>query len=458
MGVFDLKIISKHFDDPQARHLDHYETQGGYRMAKRATAMAPEDIHGEVKTSNLRGRGGAGFPTGVKWGFVPKAAETVYLVVNADESEPGTFKDRHILYWNPHVLIEGMIIASRALEVRNAYIYIRGEMQREYRVLQDALDQAYAKGYLGERIFGSDTDLDITICRGLGAYICGEETALLSSLEGGRGWPRLKPPFPAVKGLWGQPTIVNNVETIANLPWIIEHGGQAFADIGVGRSGGLRLVSVCGHVEKPGVYELPLTVTGNELIDICGGMRGGKAVKGVIPGGVSMPVLTADELDVPFEFDALQNDERIREVETSPGVKFDLGGNRTLRTMAGSGGVVVMDETTDIKKAAWRILHFFADESCGQCTPCREGTGWLTQVAHRVAFGHGRAGDVELMASIADGIAGNTICALGDAAAWPTLAFITKFRQEFEDKVKNSHASLAHAHGAGAGTHAGGAS
>jgi NADH-quinone oxidoreductase subunit F len=454
MGWFDLQIISKHFDDPQARHLDHYETLGGYRMAKRSTAMAPEDIHGEVKTSNLRGRGGAGFPTGVKWGFVPKDAETVYLVVNADESEPGTFKDRHILYWNPHLLIEGMIIASRSLKVRNAYIYIRGEMQREYRILQDALDQAYAKGYLGERIFGSDVDLDITICRGLGAYICGEETALLSSLEGGRGWPRLKPPFPAVKGLWGQPTIVNNVETIANLPWILEHGGQAFADIGVGRSGGLRLVSVCGHVEKPGVYELPLTVTGNDLIDICGGMRGGKAVKGVIPGGVSMPVLTADELDVPFEFDALQNDERIAEVETAPGVKFDLGGNRTLRTMAGSGGVVVMDETTDITKAAWRILHFFADESCGQCTPCREGTGWLTQVAHRVAFGHGRAGDVELMASIADGIAGNTICALGDAAAWPTLAFITKFRQEFEDKVKNSHAAHTHA-GSGAATAAG---
>lgn len=437
-----LKIISKHFDDPQARHLDHYETDGGYRMARQSATMAPGDIHAEVKASNLRGRGGAGFPTGMKWGFVPKDAQTVYLVVNADESEPGTFKDRHILYWNPHVLLEGMIIAARSLGVRNAYIYIRGEMQREFRVLQDAVDQAYAKGYLGEGIFGSDFDLDITICRGLGAYICGEETALLSSLEGGRGWPRLKPPFPAVKGLWGQPTIVNNVETIANLPWILEHGGQAFADLGVGRSGGLRLVSVCGHVNKPGVYELPLTVTGNELIEMCGGMRGGRAVKGVIPGGVSMPVLTADELDVPFEFDALQNDERIREVETAPGVKFDLGGGRTLRTMAGSGGVVVMDETTDITKAAWRILHFFADESCGQCTPCREGTGWLASVAHRVAFGHGRAGDVELMASIADGIAGNTICALGDAAAWPTLAFLTKFRSEFEDKVKNSHDSV----------------
>jgi NADH-quinone oxidoreductase subunit F len=439
MGWFDLEIISRHFDDPEARNLDDFERKGGYRMARKAVRMPPPEIHEEVKVSNLRGRGGAGFPTAMKWGFVPKDADTVYLVVNADESEPGTFKDRHILFWNPHELIEGMIIASRALGVRNAYVYIRGEMAREYRVLQTAVDQAYAKGYLGERVFGSDFSVDITIYRGLGAYICGEETALLSSLEGGRGWPRLKPPFPAVKGLWGKPTIVNNVETIANLPWIIEHGGQAFADLGIGRSGGLRLVSVCGHVNKPGVYELPLSITGNELIEeICGGIRGGRKVKGVIPGGVSMPVLAADELDVPFEFDALQQDERIREVEVSPGVKFDLGGGRTLRTMAGSGGVVVMDETTDITMAAWRILHFFADESCGQCTPCREGTGWLNAVAHRVAHGHGRPGDVDLMASISDGIAGNTICALGDAAAWPTLAFITKYRDEFEAKVKRA--------------------
>jgi NADH-quinone oxidoreductase subunit F len=377
----------------------------------------------------------------MKWGFVPKDADTVYLVVNADESEPGTFKDRHILYWNPHLLIEGMIIAAHSLRVRNAFIYIRGEMGREYQVLQTALDQAYAKGYLGERIFGSDVSLDITIYRGAGAYICGEETALLSSLEGGRGWPRLKPPFPAVKGLWGKPTIVNNVETIANIPWILEHGGRAFAELGVGRSGGLRIVSVCGHVNRPGVYELPLTVTANELIEeICGGMRGGRKVKGVIPGGVSMPVLSEDELDVPFEFDALQNDERIREVEVRPGVKFDLGGGRGLRTMAGSGGVVVMDETTDMTAACWRILHFFAEESCGQCTPCREGAGWLAAVAHRVTEGHGHFGDVDLMASIADGIAGTTICALGDAAAWPTLAFLTKYREEFESKVKNSTA------------------
>lgn len=440
MGYFDVKIISEHFDVPEAKALDYYESKGGYRMARQATTTAPSDIHTEVKKSNLRGRGGAGFPTGIKWGFVPKDSETVYLVVNADESEPGTFKDRHILFWNPHALIEGMIIAARSLGVRSAYIYIRGEMLREAPIVQDAIDQAYAKGYLGERCFGSDMRLDITLYRGAGAYICGEETALLSSLEGGRGWPRLKPPFPAVKGLWGKPTIVNNVETIANLPWILEHGGQAFADLGVGRSGGLRVVSVGGHINKPGVYELPLTVTGNQLIEeVCGGMRGGRKVKGVIPGGVSMPVLTPGELDVPFEFDALQTDERIAEVEVSPGVPFDLGGGKTLRTMAGSGGVIVMDRQTDMVSAAWRILHFFAEESCGQCTPCREGTGWLAAVVKRIDQKQGRPGDIDLVASIADGIAGNTICALGDAAAWPTLAFLTKYRGEFEAKVKSSN-------------------
>lgn len=447
MGMFDIKIVSQHFEDSEARKLSVYESRGGYETARKALRMEPAAIQEQVKASNLRGRGGAGFPTAMKWGFVPKEADTVYLVVNADESEPGTFKDRNIIYWDPHMLIEGMLIASHALRVKSAFVYIRGEMAREYRVLQAAVDEAYAKGYLGPNALGSGEHIDITVMRGLGAYICGEETALLSSLEGGRGWPRLKPPFPAVKGLWGQPTIVNNVETIANLSWIIRHGGQAFAELGTGRSGGLRLVSVCGHVKKPGVYEVPLTATGRDIVEkVCGGVRGDKKVKAVIPGGVSMPVLTEPELDVPFEFDALQKDESIREVEVQPGVKFDLGAGRTLRTMAGSGGVVVMDETTDIPMAAWRILHFFHDESCGQCTPCREGTGWLKAVAHRVAFGDGRRGDVELMASIADGIAGNTICALGDAAAWPTLAFLTKFRHEFEAKVKRAQ-SVARAAG-----------
>jgi len=443
-----LKIVSANFDDPNARDLEHYARKGGYEAARKALGMDPAAVTAEVKAANLRGRGGAGFPTAMKWGFVPANAETVYLVANADESEPGTFKDRHILYWDPHLLIEGMIIAAHALRVRSAYIYIRGEMAREYRVLEAAVQQAYAKGYLGRGVFGTGIDLDLTVCRGLGAYICGEETALLSSLEGDRGWPRLKPPFPAVKGLWGKPTIVNNVETLANLPWILTRGGPAFAELGLGRSGGLRLVSVCGHVARPGVYEIPLATTGRQIIeDVCGGMRGGREVKAVIPGGVSMPVLTARELDVPFEFDALQQDPLIREVEVRPGVKFDLGGGRTLRTMAGSGGVVVMDQYTDIPKAAWRIIHFFRDESCGQCTPCREGTGWLSQVAHRVAFGHGQPGDLDLMATIADGIAGNTICALGDAAAWPTLAFLMKFREEFEAKIKASTHATEPAHG-----------
>jgi NADH-quinone oxidoreductase subunit F len=439
VGWFDLKIISQHFDVPEGRDLRYYESKGGYAGARKAVRMDPQAITDEVKKSNLRGRGGAGFPAGVKWGFVPKDAEAVYLVANADESEPGTFKDRHILWWNPHILIEGMICAARAIGARSCFVYIRGEMLREYKILQDAVDQAYAAGYLGKRVFGSDTDVDITVYRGAGAYICGEETALLNSLEGGRGHPRLKPPFPAVKGLFGQPTIVNNVETLSNVPWILLNGGQAFADLGVGRSGGLRLLSVGGHINRPGVFELPMTINFNQLIEeVCGGVRGGRRVKAVIPGGVSMPPLSADELDVPIEFDALWNDERIREVEVQPGVKFDMGGGNTLRTMAGSGGVVVMDESTDLVEALWRILYFFADESCGQCTPCREGTGWMLKICKRINDLEGRPGDVELLTSIADNIAGTTICPLGDAAAWPVLGFLTKFRDEFYAKIKRS--------------------
>jgi len=438
VGWLDKKIISEHFGVPQAKELAYYESKGGYQGARKAVRTEPQTLIDEVKASNLRGRGGAGFPAGVKWGFVPKDAETVYLVANCDESEPGSFKDRHLVYWNPHILIEGIICVARAIRARNCYVYMRGEMVREYGVLQKAIDQAYAAGYLGERIFGSSTSVDITICRGAGAYVCGEETAQLSSIEGGRGHPRLRPPFPAVSGLFGKPTIVNNVETISSVPWIVQNGGKAFADLGMGRSGGLRLLSVSGHVNKPGVYEPPVGITFNQLIDeVCGGMRDGRKVKGVIPGGISMPVLTADELDVPIEFDALMKDERIKEVEVQPGVKFD-GGGWTLRTMAGSGGVIVMDETTDMVAVCWRAMHFFAEESCGQCTPCREGTGLLARLCKRINGLEGHPGDIELMSSIADGMAGTTICALGDAAAWPALAFITKFRDEFEAKLKRS--------------------
>ncbi|MGE0549972.1 MAG: NADH-quinone oxidoreductase subunit NuoF [Kofleriaceae bacterium] len=436
------KLVTMRFGDESARTLDGYERAGGYRTLRKALAMRPEDITNEVKASNLRGRGGAGFATGVKWGFVPAGAKQVHLVCNADESEPGTCKDRELIYWDPHLLIEGMIISAHALKAVHNFIYIRGEMMREYAVLQKAVEEAYARGYLGTNILGTGLEVHLTVHRGAGAYICGEETALLNSLEGLRGQPRLKPPFPAVKGLFGNPTIVNNVETLMNVPFIVDKGGAWFAGLGIGRSGGTRVVCVSGHVNKPGVYELPMGITFTQMInEVCGGVWKGRQVKAVIPGGVSMPPLDASELDVPCEFDALQTDERIKPVMVRPDQQFDLGGGRVLRTMAGSGGVVVMDDQTDIPMAMWRIMKFFAHESCGQCTPCREGTGWLEKVCRRVAHGKGKPGDVDLMASIAHGIAGNTICALGDAAAWPMLGFLTKFRADFEAKVRTARAA-----------------
>jgi NADH-quinone oxidoreductase subunit F len=436
------KIVTHRFNNEAAKTLDGYEKLGGYKVLRKALAMRPDDIAAEVKASNLRGRGGAGFATGVKWGFVPKDAKAVHLVCNADESEPGTCKDRELMYWDPHLLIEGMVMSAYALRASQNYIYIRGEMMREYRVVAQALEAAYARGYLGKNVLGSGFDCHITLHRGAGAYICGEETSLLNSLEGLRGWPRLKPPFPAIKGLFGNPTIVNNVETLMNVPYIVEHGGKAFADLGMGRSGGTRIVCVSGHVNKPGVYELPMGITFRQMIDeVCGGVWKGRRVKAVIPGGTSMPPLDADELDVPCEFDALMTDERIKPVMVRPDQVFDMGGGRQLRTMAGSGGVVVMDDETDIPKAVWRIMKFYAHESCGQCTPCREGTGWLEKVCRRVADGQGRANDIELMATIAHGIAGNTICALGEAAAWPMLGFLTKYRAEFEAKIRKAAAA-----------------
>ena len=312
-------------------------------------------------------------------------------------------------------------------------------MMREYLVLRQAVKEAYERGYLGDRAMGTGKPCRLTVHRGAGAYICGEETAQLNSIEGLRGRPRLKPPFPAIKGLFGNPTIVNNVETMMNVPSIVDQGGKWFAELGVGRSGGTRIVCVSGHVEKPGVYELPLTITFNELIDeVCGGIWKGRKAKGLIPGGSSMPVLVPDEFDVPVEFDALMTDERIKPVEVAPGKDFDMGGGRQLRTMAGSGGIVVFDDMTDVVMICWRIMKFYRHESCGQCTPCREGTGWLEKVFHRLAFGDGKPGDTDLISSIAEGIAGHTICPLGDAAAWPALGFVTKFRSEFEARELGS--------------------
>ena len=438
------KLVSARFGNEDAKTLAGYEKTGGYAQLRKALAMRPEDIVAEVKASNLRGRGGAGFATGVKWGFVPKDATKVHLVCNADESEPGTCKDRELIYWDPHLLIEGMIISAHALKAVHNYIYIRGEMMREYAVLAKAVEDAYARGYLGKNILGTGIEVHLTVHRGAGAYICGEETALLNSLEGLRGQPRLKPPFPAVKGLFGDPTIVNNVETLMNVPFIVDKGGAWFAGLGPGRSGGTRMLCVSGHVNKPGVWELPIGISNRQVIDeVCGGVWKGRKVKAVIPGGVSMPPLDESELDVPIEFDALQTDERIKPVMVSPTQQFDLGGGRPLRTMAGSGGIVVLDDQTDIPKAVWRIMKFFAHESCGQCTPCREGTGWLEKVSRRVAFGEGKPNDIELLASIAHGIAGNTICALGDAAAWPMLGFLTKFRSDFEAAIKTGKGKAA---------------
>ncbi|MBE7448651.1 MAG: NADH-quinone oxidoreductase subunit NuoF [Kofleriaceae bacterium] len=435
------KLVTAHFGNNEARTLAGYERMGGYQRLRKALGMKAEDILAEVKASNLRGRGGAGFATGMKWSFVPKDAKTVHLVCNADESEPGTCKDRELIYWDPHLLIEGMVISAYCLRATHNYVYIRGEMMREVAVLQKAIDEAYQRGYLGANILGSGFECHLTVHRGAGAYICGEETALLNSLEGERGQPRLKPPFPAIKGLFGNPTIVNNVETLMNVPFIVDRGGAWFAELGVGRSGGTRTVCVSGHVNKPGVYELPMSITMRELIDdVAGGVWKGRQVKAVIPGGTSMPPLAADELDVLCEFDALMTDERIRPVEVLPGQLFDMGGGRNLRTMAGSGGVVVMDDHTDIPMAVWRIMKFYAHESCGQCTPCREGTGWMEKVARRVAFGEGKPGDLDLLATIAHGIAGNTICALGEAAAWPMMGFLTKFRADFAAKIKGAAA------------------
>jgi len=436
----DTKIVTKNFGVADSHKLSVYTQRGGFAGFRKVLGMLPSAVTEEVKKSNLRGRGGAGFPTGMKWSFIPKDARTVYLVVNADESEPGTCKDRELLAFDPHLLIEGMAIASYAIRCQHAYIYIRGEMMREAKIVQAAIDEAYAGGFLGadHSVAGGGTfRFDITLHRGAGAYICGEETALLNSLEGKRGWPRLKPPFPAVKGLFQQATVVNNVETLMNVPAIIDKGGDWFNKLGIGKSGGTRIVCVSGHVAKPGVYELPMGISFKDLIhDVCGGIPGGRKFKGLIPGGTSMPPLDASEIEVPIEFDALTSDARIKDVEVKPGVPFDLGGGRRLKTMAGSGGVVVFDDSTDVVALCARIMRFYAHESCGQCTPCREGTGWLARVCSRLAAGDGHPGDVDLLGNVANGIAGNTICALGEAAAWPMMGFLTKFRADFEAKLR----------------------
>ncbi len=409
-------VLSTRFEVAAGTWWDAYRAAGGYLAATKALSMTSAQIIDEVSKANLRGLGGAGFPAGRKWSFVPKASpKPRYLVVNADEGEPGTFKDRYILERDPHALLEGMLIAAYAIGSHKAYVYIRGEYFRSAHRLGRAVQEAYDQGWLGKNIQGSGFDLDVVIHRGAGAYICGEETALLTSLEGGKGFPRLKPPFPAIAGLFQCPTIVNNVETLACVPFIFREGAESFAGMGTARQGGTRLFSVSGHVKRPGLYEAPVGVTLRDLIETYAeGVPEGRTLKAVIPGGISAKVLTAEEIDVGMDFDALM----------------------AAGTMAGSAGVIVMDDTTCMVDALQSAAKFFAHESCGQCSPCREGTGWIHRIMRRVAAGEGRLRDLDDLLAIAADMEGKTICVFADAAAWPVQSYITKFRAEFEEHIR----------------------
>jgi NADH-quinone oxidoreductase subunit F len=408
-------ILSKNFAVPDAHTLRVYREAGGYRGWDKAKGMEPGAITEEVKKSNLRGLGGAGFPTGVKWGFIPKGSTAPkYLVVNADEGEPGTFKDRYLLERDPHALIEGMLIAARAIDSRLGFVYIRGEYVQPWRVFSAAVKEAYDAGLLGPGVPGGG--FDIVIHRGAGAYICGEETGLISSLEGLKGWPKLKPPFPAVKGAFGHPTIVNNVETLACLPHIVTRGAAWFAGLGTKTQGGTRLYSVSGHVVKPGVVEAPVSVTLRSLIYYhCGGIRGGRPLKAVVPGGSSAAILTPDEIDIPM----------------------DVDGPKSKGSMIGSAGVIVMDDTVSIPDALMVVARFYAHESCGQCTPCRESTGWIYKMTHRIVEGKGRKEDLDTILDVAKRGAGTTICAFYDGAVGPYISYIEKFREEFEALIRS---------------------
>jgi NADH-quinone oxidoreductase subunit F len=439
-----VKVTTQSFGNAEVKKIAGYERLGGYASLRKAVRIGHQAVIDEVRKANLRGRGGAGFPAGVKWGFVPKDADVVYLVVNFDEGEPGTFKDKTLVNEDPHRLVEGAAIAAYAIRAHHAFIYVRGELVKEARLLEEAIEEAYGRGYLGRSMANSGWSMEMVVHRGAGAYICGEETSLLNSLEGRRGWTRLKPPFPAIKGLFERPTIVNNVETLMNVPSILEKGGDWFASLGVEKDGGTRCVAISGHVKVPGVYEVPVGINLKEIIyEVAGGMRGQEPLKAVIPGGSSTPVLAADEIDVSYASQAMGESEKIRPVEVRPGQLFNPGfpGGAPLRSMPGSGAIVVMEQGTDMVAVCARLMRFYAHESCGQCTPCREGTGWMARVCTRVAEGQGRPGDVELLADIADGIAGKTICPLGDAAAWPMLGFLTKFRKEFEEQIKRASGS-----------------
>ena len=406
-----------HFDQPWT--LENYLKVGGYQALRKVITekMTPDAIIAEVKASGLRGRGGAGFPTGLKWSFMPRQYKgDKYLVCNSDEGEPGTCKDRDILRFNPHMLIEGMAIAAYTMEVKTGYNYVHGEIFEAYERMEAACEEARKAGYLGKNILGSVFEFDLHNHLGYGAYVCGEETALLESIEGKKGQPRFKPPFPASFGLYGKPTTINNTETFASIPYIINNGGQKFADLGVPNSGGIKLFSVSGHVNKPGNFEVPMGTPFKTLLEMAGGVRGGNKLKAVIPGGSSMPVLPGEiMMDLNMDFDSIQK----------------------AGSYLGTGAIIVMDETTCMVKALERLSYFYFEESCGQCTPCREGTGWLYRIVHRIEHGEGRPEDLDLLLDLCNNIAGRTICALGDAAAWPVQGFLKHYRKEFEYHIEH---------------------
>ena len=409
--------------------LRDYEARGGYQALKKilgqggAEPMTPEQVVAEVKASGLRGRGGAGFPTGLKWSFMPRQFPGAkYLVCNSDEGEPGTCKDRDILMFNPHIVIEGMAIAAYAMGIKVGYNYIHGEIYEVFERFEEALEEARTAGYLGDKLLGSSFDFQLHAYHGFGAYICGEETALLESLEGKKGWPRFKPPFPASHGLYGKPTTINNTETFAAVPWIIRHGGAAFLEVGKPNNGGTKIFSVVGDVNAPGNFEVPLGTPFTKLLELAGGVRTGHKLKAVIPGGSSAPVLPA----------ALMNE-----------LTMDYDAIAKAGSMLGSGAVIVMDDSRCMVKSLLRLSYFYMHESCGQCTPCREGTGWMWRMIARIANGEGRMEDIDVLNEVADNIQGRTICALGDAAAMPVRAMIKHFREEFVHLIEHKTAKVA---------------
>lgn len=408
-------LLFKNIDEPGLNTIDVYEARGGYKQLERALKMKREDLITELSGSGLRGRGGAGFPMGKKASFIPKGDMQKYVVCNADESEPGTFKDRELIQKNPHQLIEGVIIAAFAVDATITYIYIRGEYEQQADILDAAIAEARERGILGENIFGSGFNVQLELARGAGAYICGEETGLLDSLEGKRGNPRLKPPFPANEGLFNGPTLINNVETLSAIPSIIELGAEGYAAIGVKDSAGTKLISVSGNVERPGNYEVALGTSSREIIyDLAGGPVDGRKIKCWFPGGSSTPVLTADDLDVDYDYDSLQ----------------------AAGSMLGSGAIIVVDETQSIVELAYKLAKFYTHESCGKCTPCREGTRWTLHMVERIKDGTATPMDLDIMAAVQDQITGHCLCVLGDAMAMPIGSLIAKFRDEFESEIE----------------------